>query len=83
MQIRQSIQRIQYGSRGKKALVIVEVKIPREIGRTRLAARGTFRTHPRLLQCRTPGSVAQLVERGIHKPKVPGSNPGAAISHFK
>ena len=24
------------------------------------------------------GSVAQLVERGIHKPKVPGSTPGAA-----
>jgi hypothetical protein len=28
---------------------------------------------------RMDGSVAQLVERGIHKPKVPGSNPGAAI----
>lgn len=26
------------------------------------------------------GSVAQLVERGIHKPKVPGSSPGAATS---
>jgi hypothetical protein len=27
----------------------------------------------------TSGTIAQLVERGIHKPKVPGSSPGGAI----
>src|ERR1700733_13637842 len=37
--------------------------------------------HPvdRFADDKTYGSVAQLVERGIHKPKVTGSTPVAAI----